>query len=195
MSRDDLLRWEQTHAGRAGAALAAPAASILWIPPARPGALALDLACGRGRHCRSLLDAGYSVVAADISRIALREVACLDRYGTARLWPVQVDLDRWPFADDAFDLIVQVDYLERRLFDSLRRGVRAGGSVLIDTFRQGDDHASGPRNPAYRLRPGELEELFAGWEILRNEVSEENGPRQALLARRPDGPQSSTPLL
>lgn len=165
---------------------ALPRPTIGWVGPGR-GALALDVACGQGRHTMALLEAGYRVVAADIARTALE---WLDRRlpEAARAFLVEADLDTWPFADEAFDLIVMFDFLDRTLLRHIRSSVKPGGLLLIDTFLHdpsSDTSRSGPSNPDYLLRAGELDRLFANWTVLERKTFRCEGMRDAILARRP----------
>ncbi len=182
MSREDRQRWEDKHRG---ASPGEPLASMAWLPvAASDGAIALDLACGHGRHLPPLCSAGYRVVAVDIALTALAEVA--RRHRAAQVWPLQADLDDWPFAAAAFDLIVQCDFLDRRLFSQLRASLRGGGYLLVDTFCQSSAaQQTGPRNSAFRLAPGELEERFADWEIVEASADGHQAGRTAMLLRKP----------
>jgi SAM-dependent methyltransferase len=158
---------------------------LAWLDRAEGGGLALDLACGRGRHCEALLGLGYRVVAVDIAAAALRELRRIHHRSTASIMAVQADLDAWPFPSGVFDLILQCDFLDRRLFGPIKDTVRAGGHVLVDTFRASDmNDTSGPRNRDYLLQDGELLDSFDGWEILRHATSE-RPMREAVLVRKP----------
>lgn len=184
MSTHDREHWEAKYAefaqpGRAHA-------SVGWLPRARAGQLALDIACGRGRHSLALRDLGYHVVAVDIARQVL---AAPTLAGQASIFPLQADLDAWPFAEKCFDLIVQCDFLNRELFADLRNSLRPGGLLLIDTFRRSEGEAdrSGPRRPEFRLAPGELERTFGDWDILRHSeraAGPDQAARAAILVRR-----------
>src|SRR5688572_13214683 len=118
MSIHDRQRWDEKH--RAASSLT-PRASVLALPAAAThDAVALDLACGQGRHSVALAAAGYRVVAMDVSMQALGHVPAAAGHGDECVMPVQADADAWPFAAGAFDLIVQVDFLDRRLFQPIR---------------------------------------------------------------------------
>lgn len=189
MSIHDRQRWDEKH--RAAAALTARA-SVLALPAATPrDALALDLACGQGRHCVALARAGYRVVAMDVSMQALRHLPAAAVQGGGEPMPVQADADAWPFAVNSFDLVVQVDFLDRRLFEAIRSSLRDGGLLLIDTFLdQGCRNADGPSNPDFLLVPGELPRTFADFDVLRDEETRGETARALLLARkRVDIPQ------
>jgi SAM-dependent methyltransferase len=156
-----------------------------WIVPApNRRALALDLACGTGRHIAQIQAKGYRVVAADASIVALRRLPYpRNSPGTepAHLSPVLFDADIWPFKRSAFALIVQTNFLARAILDAMKASVAPGGMILIDTFAgKGGPGQPGPSNPAFRLHKGELVEAFKDWEILEHAATEN---REAILAR------------
>lgn len=182
MSSEDRRRWEERHRERARLT---PRESVLSLPrAARPGAVALDLACGQGRHTAALAAAGYRVVAMDIASTALAHSRATAPHDNTVLY-VQADVDAWPFAADAFDLVVQVDFLERKLFADLRRSVRRGGLLLIDTFLdQGRPNAEGPSRPEFLLKAGELRSAFDDFDVVRNDEVRGDTARAVFVGRR-----------
>jgi SAM-dependent methyltransferase len=120
----------------------------------QPG-LALDVACGIGRHTVWLTDRGWRVTAVDYSTVALD---MLRRRVSTSVEIVEADLEAGEFeiAPDRYDLICDMCFLHRPLFEPMKQGVTRGG-VFIGVF---------PRRGAFRLEPGELDPYFAGWEIL-----------------------------
>jgi SAM-dependent methyltransferase len=101
------------------------------------------------------------------------------------LLPVQADADAWPFAASAFDLVVQVDFLDRSLFAPLRDSLCRGGLLLIDTFLdQGRRNLEGPSRPDFLLAAGELPRAFADFELLRYDERRGDSARATLLARK-----------
>lgn len=187
MSIEDRERWDARHRR---ATRLSPEASVLRLPAAtRDGALALDLACGQGRHALALRELGYLVVAMDASREALRRLCEASHREYAdephHPVPVQADADDWPFADEAFDAIVQVDFLDRRLFAPLEASLKPGGWLLIDTFLDsGRPNAGGPSRAAFRLTPGELPRVFRHLRIVRYEELVAPVARASMLAQR-----------
>jgi len=181
MTESDRIRWEARHSSAQTLPLGEPESTLEWAPFATGSAWALDLACGRGRHCEILLERGYIVVAADISSAALHTLRERHPNSGNRLFQVQVDLDLWPFAPDSFDFILQCDFLDRRLFSHMKASTRPGGHVLIDTFGVTAGSGGGPSNPLFRLEPGELQRAFEDWDILRL-GSCRSPAREAILA-------------
>jgi len=117
------------------------------LPPGR----ALDLACGAGRNAVWLAEQGWSVTAVDKAESALG-------------WALRADLEAGEFRieEDAWDLILMSLYLQRDLFDPVKRGLRAGGLaiVIVHLFEPGHEASR------FSLHPGELAAYFTGWEIL-----------------------------
>ena len=184
MSIEDRQRWDERHRD---ATSLKPRESVLALPRApNAGALALDLACGQGRHSLALARAGYRVVAMDVSMKALHHLrSTATGAGDGGLLPVQADADAWPFVPAVFDLVVQVDYLDRRLFAPLRDSLRRGGLLLIDTFLdQGRCNVDGPSRTEFLLAAGELPRAFASFDLLRYEERRGETARALLLARK-----------
>ena len=128
----------------------------------KPGT-ALDLACGTGRNALWLAEHGWSVTAVDGASAAIDE---LGRRATERGVAVETktaDLEaEYAIEPRAWDLILICYYLQRDLFERAKEGVKPGG-ILLTIVHITD---AGEEPTAHRLRPGELEEYFAGWEIL-----------------------------
>lgn len=184
LSDRDRKRWETKYADKAQAG--EPRSTIDWLPPADDNQLALDLACGRGRHSLALVELGYKVVAMDIAMSALSGDSFA---GNPQIFRVQADVEHWSLRQAAFDLIVQFDYLDRNALQAIGNSVRPGGLLLIDTFLRSDTVIDrfGPRNPEFRLAPGELERTFQDWEILHlveQAAGPDNAARAAILVRR-----------
>lgn len=105
----------------------------LWIDDYRSsfpqGGLALDLGCGIGQYSRKLMEYGFSVVSADISEIAIREVLKFNPNA------VCVDMrERLPFEDSCFDLVFAnlsihffSDRETRSLISEVRRILKPNG--------------------------------------------------------------------
>jgi tellurite methyltransferase len=171
MSREDRTRWDTRHAK---ASHADARASVQDIPKCTNNRLALDLACGQGRHSLALAERGYLVVAGDVSEVALAGLGSHPSFDPDRISRVQVDFDTWPFRENAFDLIVQCDFLDRRLIPAMLASVKPGGAILIDTFAKGaQPNASGPSHHDYLLLPGELRQIFTGW---KTQIHEDLAP-------------------
>jgi SAM-dependent methyltransferase len=186
-----LEKWDEKFAR--GDELHAFAPSAL-LPDAvcgvEPG-LALDLACGAGRHALFLAEQGWQVRALDGSRVGIDRMLdearrrgvedCID----ARV--CDLESDAFTLEADAFDLVCDFYFLHRPLFAQIRRAVRPGG-LFVAAIHVED--ACAPHS--FLLAPGELRALVDGWgwEVVhgREGASTETGHRHAtaeIVARRP----------
>ncbi|MBF0394555.1 MAG: class I SAM-dependent methyltransferase [Alphaproteobacteria bacterium] len=125
---------------------------VRFAPLVRPGGPVLDLAAGGGRHARLFLGRGHPVTAVD------REVEGLADVGPCAE-VVRADLEDgspWPFPERRFAAIVVTNYLYRPLFARLLDAIEEGGLLIYETFAQGNEAWSRPRNPDHLLERGEL---------------------------------------
>jgi len=173
MTEQDRSRWNQRY--RTGDApvharpnrwLAAQAALIDACQarcPAPPHAL--DVACGAGGTLLWLAQRGWQVTGVDVSEHALALAAPpLANAGLlARATLLRADLDAWRLPPAGYDLITCFYFLDRRLWPSLRAGLRPGGLLVMQTFHSGRLAARPQTDPAHLLAPGELAALVAGW--------------------------------
>jgi SAM-dependent methyltransferase len=106
----------------------------------RPPGRALDVGCGEGADAIWLARSGWSVVAADISGVALergaRHARDTDPAAAARIEWRQADLLANPPEPGSFDLVsAQFMHLppqpRTRLFTALAAAVRPGGMLLV----------------------------------------------------------------
>ena len=98
---------------------------------------------------------------------------------TSKKANLKSSLPRW-------DLIAICYYLQRNLFEPAKRGVNPGGILISIVHVTEPGEEEGP----HRLRPGQLERYFAGWEILHRHEGKasDSAHRRAvaeIVARRP----------
>jgi SAM-dependent methyltransferase len=162
----------------------------LFAEQALPGPV-LDLACGDGHNGIFLAERGLEVICCDISPEALkraRELAA-GRGVSLSLW--EVDLERAvtnPLPEDSYGAILVFRYLHRPLFPCIRKALRPGGLLLYETFTAEQVRFGRPRNPDHLLRPGELHQAFADWEISHLFEGVKENPLRAvaqLVCRKP----------
>jgi 2-polyprenyl-3-methyl-5-hydroxy-6-metoxy-1,4-benzoquinol methylase len=92
--------------------------------------------CGRGDFSRYLADAGATVVAADLSPVAVA-IARRRLVGTDAT-AVVADVENIPFDEEAFDMVVSLETLEHvpdpaRALGELVRVTRRGGRLIVTT--------------------------------------------------------------
>lgn len=151
------------------------------------GGRALDVACGDGRNALALARLGLEVDAVDVSDVT---IAALRAAAPERVHPRVVDLEREPLDADAYDVVVNFNYLQRDLFGALAAALRPGGWLVFETFGPAHLEELGRRmNPDYVLGANELLEAFGGLRVRRyfDGVAERGGaPRgvASLVAQR-----------
>ena len=124
---------------------------------------ALDIGAGNGRHSIFLAEQGFSVDAIDISDIGLAKFA--GRH--PKIHAVCADLDTFEIPRNRYDLIVNIKYLNRRLFPYINEGLKAGGILIFETFLEsGEDTENQSACRDYLLRKNELLHAFLSLRIL-----------------------------
>ena len=129
-----------------------------------PG-LALDLACGAGRHAIFLAERGWRVHALDGAQAGIDRMRAEARRREVadRIEPRLVDLEAPGLSlDGAYDLVCDFYFLHRPLFEQIRRVVKPGGlfAAAIHVRTATDEKGR------FLLQPDELRSLFADWEVL-----------------------------
>lgn len=153
-----------------------------------PG-LALDLACGAGRHAIFLAERGWRVHALDGAQAGIdRMMEEARRRGVSgRIEARIADLEAPDFAlDGSYDLVCDFYFLHRPLFEQIRRIVKPGGLFAAAVHVRASPEEKG----RFLLQPGELRALFADWEVLHSREgaaaeSDHHHGTAELVARRP----------
>jgi tellurite methyltransferase len=194
MSLEDQLKWDKQHGGATSSSeppsdfLRQMLAEDAW--QLRRGR-ALDIACGRGRNSVYLAEQGFDVVAVDISPVALNEARARAEYERLSIEWRQADLESAQLEDTDFDLILNINFLQRSLIPRIKRAVKIGGHVIFETYLIDQKEIGHPSNPDYLLRHNELLDHFRDLRVLyyREGRSSENGVssyRAGILAQRID---------
>jgi len=133
---------------------------LALIQPRQPNPRALDLACGRGENSLYLAQFGFHVDGWDISDVALDLLRSqLGEQGESLDVAVrQVDLVSSTLPAATYDVVLDINFLERQLFRGMAAALRQDGLLLMRALMQKADGED--RNPAYLLEPGELRRAF-----------------------------------
>jgi len=133
-----------------------------YVEPA-DGKNALDIAAGNGRNALFLARQGFVVDAVDISDKGLAQFAGKH----PGIHPICADLDDFAIAASRYDLIVNIKYLNRRLFPYICEGLAPGGILIFQTFLDAPKPAKDqPGCRDYLLRENELLYAFLSLKIV-----------------------------
>ena len=123
---------------------------------------ALDVACGTGRNTHFLAEKGFHVDAVDISDYALGKVK-----NNAMINKIDADLDKYNITPNKYDLIVNTNFLNRRLTSQMKDGLKSGGVIVFETFILAHgDFKHETTNLDYLLRKNELLHTFIGLDVI-----------------------------
>lgn len=149
---------------------------IARLLPPGDGRLALDLACGAGRHALLMASKGWRVTAVDWSETALALIRAQD----SRIETVAADLEAGAFSIERnrWDLICVSFYMQRELFPAIGNGLRPGG-ILAMAFPM-LDHREGvrPMRTEFLIDSGELRAIYQGFNILHDVETLPDPPRR-----------------
>lgn len=124
---------------------------------------ALDIAAGCGRNALFLASQGFTVDAVDISDEGLSRW-----HGrTPSVRAICADLDEFDIPVERYGLIVNILFLNRRLFPQIREGLKPGGLLIFETLLEPPGNtAHSRRSRDYFLRDNELLHSFLSLRIL-----------------------------
>lgn len=138
---------------------------------------ALDLACGNGRHARTLHQLGYCVTAVD------RDPLAMQNFDASEKLVADLETADWPLAGREFDLIVVTHYLHRPHFANLLACLAPGGVLIYETFAAGNAMVGKPSNPDFLLQPGELLRRCVSLRVVAYEDGFASRAKEAFLQR------------
>ncbi len=127
-----------------------------------PKGKALDIACGLGRNSIFLAEKGFYVDAVDISDVALKKLK-----GKKNINPIEADLDLYNIEENSYGLIININYLNRRLFPQIKEGLINGGLLIFETFTLHEEKGfMQPKNRDFLLRKNELLHVFSDMYVI-----------------------------
>ncbi len=147
------------------------------------------MACGGGRNGLYLLkqrlqqgeQQGLPVVFADRNQDSLNTLNHQLK-APSRTWSVDFEVpDSEPLSGQSFSAIMVFRYLHRPLFDAIKQAIAPGGMIIYETFTVAQAALGRPKNPDFLLHPGELAQLFDGWQVLHQFEGISNGSAIAQL--------------
>jgi tellurite methyltransferase len=148
----------------------------------------LDIAMGEGRNAVYLAKKGSIVDGVDISEVALRKAKRLARENHVSINTVNADLATYTIKPESYDVILDIDYLQRSLIPEIKRGLKHKGVVVFEnrTVEQLTDTPQVHIRRDALLEKGELKELFKDFQILLyRENNDGKNAWASLIARKP----------
>ncbi len=138
-----------------------------------PKGFALDIACGMGQNAKFLAQKGFHVDALDISDKALATLQDVTKIDTFCM-----DVHDFPWSKERYQLILNVNFLDRSIFSHIIDALAPGGYLFFKTFTY-----KSSMNRKYVLRKNELVQAFDALEIEYYRLIEE-GKRALLIAKK-----------
>jgi SAM-dependent methyltransferase len=166
----DRLKWNEKY--RQKEYPVEPSEIVKAFFESAPGTVALDIAAGRGRNAIFLAERGFTVDAVDIADEGLALLS--GRHPSIRR--ICADLDTFEIPAGRYDLILNILYLNRRLFPLIREGLKPGGLLIFETLLEpppGAEHSGHCRD--YFLRDNELLHSFLSLRIVHYREGPEGG--------------------
>jgi SAM-dependent methyltransferase len=176
--RQDRLKWNEKYQNQNYPD--EPAAIVRQYFNLAAGKNALDIAAGNGRNALFLARQGFGVDAVDIADTGLSQFAGKH----PAIHPICADLDDFEIPANRYDLMINIKYLNRRLFPYICEGLTPGGVLIFETFLDSQHPAGGrPVCRDYLLRENELLHAFLSLRILYyKEAKDEKDAEAAWLA-------------
>lgn len=127
--------------------------------------LALDIAMGEGRNAIFLAKKGYRVEGVDFSEVALRKARRFAREQNveANIKTINADLSNYTIQKNRYDLIINIDYLQKNLIPQMVTGLKSKGYIVFEnyTLEQLKNPSGKGMSRDFLLKKGELKELFS----------------------------------
>ena len=147
--------------------------------------LALDIASGEGRNAVFAAENGYQTLAVDISAPGLKKAQALAEKKGVSIETRVVDLDDWQVSKNIFDLILCFNFLDRRIFSTIKNALRPGGLIIYETFTIDYLKYSNFKRE-WVLEHNELLDIFSEFRILGyREIDDNHKAYASLIGMKP----------
>jgi tellurite methyltransferase len=160
--------WESRYAARGGPGDLEPSAFLRDNRGQLPSrGRACDLGAGGGRNAVFLAHQGLEVLAIDFSLGALERCGALARSTGVTVHRVAADLSNFLLPENAFDCIINFNFLLRELAPRIITALRPGGVLVFETMTTEHHRFKPDFNPDFLLQPGELTGMFGGLRLIK----------------------------
>lgn len=185
MAESDREKWNRKY--RAGEGPETASEIVRRFRSLAPPGRALDIAAGGGRNALFLAETGMTVDAVDISDVAVEGLT--GRHPLVH--PIRANLDSWEIPENRYALVLNIRYLNRRLFPYIREALVPGGVLIAETFLESPGEETDFSRRDFLLRENELLHGFLSLRIRyyaeRESRAAPRGPRReaVLVAAKP----------
>ena len=125
-----------------------PSELLKFIPDAKNGEKALDLAGGLGSNSIELLNKGYDVTLIDISDVAISKI------NHPKIKKINLDLDIYIIPQNEFKVIIMIKYFNLDLLKQIPKALKDEGYFIFETIKK------------YSIGEEEFFEIFKNFETL-----------------------------
>ncbi len=183
----DRARWNEKYVGEEYVLGTEPIAFLRQHVHLLPAGKALDIAMGEGRNGVYLATQGWHVLGLDISEVGLRKAHRLARELHTTIETKVVDLENTQLAANEYDVIVVSYYLQRDLFPQIKKALKCGGMVVMETYTEDHTRYKPDFPREYLLQNNELLAAFQDFDILRYQAVDDGRSKAyaSILARKP----------
>ncbi len=185
----DRERWNRRYRESGPGSGAFPTAPAEWLTSheellsAQPKGRALDVACGNGRNAVYLARLGFEVDALDISEVAIEWLGEKVRREDLPVHKRWSDLADETLSPESYQVVVNVNYLERKILPALAAALVPGGLLFFQSFtRDHIDVLGRDLDPLFTFATNELLRSFLDLRILEY--------RDEIIHLNPDSPRS-----
>ncbi|OFZ20575.1 MAG: hypothetical protein A2X94_11030 [Bdellovibrionales bacterium GWB1_55_8] len=185
---DDRRRWDDLFSTQNYVFGKEPASFLSEQIGLLPVGRAFDIAMGEGRNAVYLAKKGFRVDGIDISEVAMRKAKRLARENGVTINAIYADITGYSIKPEFYDVIVNIDFLNRGFVSQIKRGLKRGGYVVYEnhTAEQLKNASGSVMRRDFLLEKGELRTLFADFEIIvYREENDGKDARASLIARKP----------
>lgn len=119
---------------------------------------ALDIACGTGRNSIFLQEKGFEVDAVDISDVAINKL----KEKNPNINAIVADLDNYQIPENRYELIININFLNRNLIPKIKDGLKKYGVLIFETFVLNEES----KTKDFYLRENELLRLFIDFYVV-----------------------------
>ncbi|MDH5561583.1 MAG: class I SAM-dependent methyltransferase [Deltaproteobacteria bacterium] len=125
---------------------------------------ALDIGAGTGRNSLFLSQQGFEVDSVDISELALERI----EKNNPKIKTFHADLDDFELEENSYELIININFLLRRLYKPIIKALKKDGILIFQTFLDSPHLENTTRtvHKAFYLKSNELLKAFGEFQIL-----------------------------